>query len=791
MIDYRKKYSQEKPAMPHSPYKKDKEFFLGVMKHHFGVYSSNGGGIGFGGIHSYGGSSRRSFSELRDHARGLVDPSLYQNRYDPPLEDGPNKGTHTWDISWQPYPIIPKFRNILKDKFRNLVLQPSVEANDASARMERNFVKNRMKLERRPETQQMVKGTPYASELPSQPGIDTPDDVEFFYQMGGIMLGAEILMKDAIDAHMKNANWKAIEERVYEDIIDLNIMSIDTETVNGVVKYRYVDPAWIIIPPSTEPDYSDCDYRGYIELKKHGEIVLEASGELTEEEENQLAKIFESNSNGDSFSSYNRGIGKGSREDYAGLGSGHGTHSHGHPVMVMYFLDIEVQRYVEGRHPRGSRIFERVDEDFELSERGKEAGKSVSEYSLLKMYKAKWVVGTDIVYNCEEVQDIVKAGDDGQRSIMWPLTVISDDEPSFVEKIIAFDDDIQHANFKLRNLIGKIPPAPRMVIFQNLVRDSVDIGDETFTILDMAKMFQNDGIWVMDRKQFEDPGMDSNQPPVMFLESGIAEDVTILENRIMSGIDKIRNATGMNEVSDGSTPKSDMLVQVMQGFNQAANAALSGHLLVYILGFQYLCKQTGFGFINKILKIKQSYNSPLDVVSREYAVNHDFLIRVMQYGDDILRYEWNIEVKVETTERRNMIIQDLMSRKELLDEQSYFSIWDMILDGDYAKAKYFLAKYSAKAKAIAHQRQVEVAQSAARATAEANIQTEQAKIQTLQVEYGLKAELLTLEARLASQSSAEDHALEIEKIREDYNLSLQKELAVVKANNQNRLQNAS
>lgn len=769
---YGNQYGAGKLTDPVYPYEKPKEYFLDKVKYFFGMYSYNDTAITWGGSINNR-ATRRTFKELRDHARGLQDPAKYKDVLDPVRDSGKYKGKRLWNISWQVTPIISKFRNIIKSKFKEIILRPMTTAVDDTAQLERLTEKNKMKLTRLPGSKAFMQGEGYQPDEPDEMRvIETADDVEMLYQMGGIRLAAEMMFKDAIDFSLYESGWETISDMVIEDLIDLNAACVEQYNHNGVQTMRYIDVARVIIDSSIYPDMRDTTFRGYLEYMKYTTLKMIAP-DLSPNEVQQIRKRWLTT--GYQTSDMHRGAGY--REEYAVRREGTYTNEDfGVEVATLYWIDDEYERYIVGRHARGSRQFEKVDGDFELSERAIRAGKTIEEFPLQCMYMARWVVGTDIIFDYCKLDTITKHGKDGSRTLSWPLTIYIGNEPSLIEKTIAFDDDIQLANFKIRNLIAKMAPGPRMLIFKNMIRDSIKIGDETMTIADMIKAYQSEGVMILDEDQQpgllpgENPAFQKD--PIRFLPSGVAEDIQILETRIVSTIDKIRQVTGVNEVMDGTSQNQDMLQSVMKGLQTASNNALRPYVDQYVELYRMMIKH----MVHKYQLMLQDGDVTLGLL----PVN-EHTMRMVKMDKALLNHKWGVMVEVDTTQNREFLLQELAQRKGIPDS-GYFLIWNMIQGGDFKKAQYLLAKYTQRAREMEHQQQIEIAQAASMGQAQAAQVSEQAKSKNMQLEHSLKKDFALFEHQLEQRNKMIEQSQQLQQIEKTEEKKKETGVAVVKAN---------
>lgn len=741
------KYQNYRGAMPAEM--QSEEDFLDAMRYYYSAYAKNNGAIGFAGTYMVG-YGRRTFAQLRDHGRGMQNPEKYKDQLDPFIKKGKNKGKRRWNISWDIVKLIPKFRSITVDKITSIRLGPDIEALDDEAKRDRLIKKNQVKLSMLPEQQMFMEGSGYSMQTGME-GVDSPSDVDFLYQVGGLKLEVEMAIKDALDEMIEDSDWNVLSQMIADDLVDLNCFAFDQVWENGVRVLKYVDPAKLVIMPSIYKDFRDRECCGYIHSEKITNIKL-TDPTIPDDKIEAIKKVYGSNAQTFGYPRHDSGT----IEDYAPMGSGYGN-EFGVDVLTMYFLSTETEYYVTGKSRRGSRQFEQVDKDFQLSERGKKAGKRIEEYPITKMYKCNWVIGTDVVYGYGEIDNIVPYGKDGNLRPVWPMVIYMGNEPSLVERVIGFDDDIQMDTFKIRSMISKLPPAPRMIVFQSLIKDTVNIAGEEFTILDMASNFQSEGIWVMDEAMpFSLPGEDVNygKDPIRFLPSGIAEDLQILTSNIMRNFENIRQGWGINPVADGTSQDPDMLKSVMQGLQQATNSALAPFIKQFVNGYERMVKN--LAAIGRLFEGK-AFSS------------------------------WKVSVRAVTAETIQFMMQDLMSRKDLLDESSYFIIWNMLVTGDVEKAQYMMAKFSKIAKEQQHAKEIQIAQATAQGNAQAAQAAEAARAQTVQAEAQAKIIVLAEEHKLKLNEMDKAHLLQLEFAREKSRLDTEQGLAITKANNQNRL----
>ena len=371
-------------------------------------------------------------------------------------------------------------------------------------------------------------------------------------------------------------------------------------------------------------------------------------------------------------------------------------------------------------------------------------------------------------------------GEPGSSSIIWPMPIYMAQEPSITEKVIPFIDDLQLALLKRRDLIAKIPPGPRMLIYKNKIKESVKMGKNTYNIRDLLKMYQREGILILDQvEDYAYPGENlggANQPPVEFMQSGVAEDINITEQTILVSLDRIQQTTGINPVVDGTATKSDILKHVSESMQQSANNVLRPWMNDYIHFFKTTSESLAWRY--QVLTIGNDIDLTYTPLNSAFA-------KYIHLGQDVLRYDLGIRVETADAEYYSFLLQDLLAKRELLPPESYFAIYNAIRNRDLKKAEWLLIKFTRKAKEEEAQLQRELMQIQSEQNAKAGIAVEQAKqqmkMQELEAELGRMRE----QANLDEGKARQDHLREVEKILIKAKSEGEANVDVVRENKQN------
>lgn len=764
--EYRNKFNNGSIINPYFPYNKDDEYFKRKAEYYYGIYCSDMAGVLYGG-----GNSRRSYRELRDHARGLQSVERYKDILDP--MSGKTK-KRRWNISWDTVKFLNKFKAIIKDKMTSMRLVPHTISNDESARYEKELLANQMRLAVNPKMKEFFNSIGVQPEvMQGAEGIENEADVNFLVNMGGIRLGVEIAMKDALDVTLEESKYEdGLVDMIADDIIDLNAAGVHIfyDNNTGKITWEYVDPATVVVASSTYEDYRDADFAGFIKRRTLDEIKKVAG--FDQKILDNIGNTY-SNYNGVSYSQWAYG-GDGRRENYVGQRS---FDTFGVEVMTIYWVDAHHYRHIEGVHKMGNTIFDPVGPESKLTKKDEKRGKKIVENIVQYVYKCSWIVGTPYFYDYGINDIVVRQGVKGNKKAILPIIFYKGQEPSLIEKAIPFNDEIQVATYKIRHLKAKIPPGPRMAIDKTKMADSVQLGAERYSWLDLFEIYNATGVLMYESQtDFSVPGLDYTQAyvkPIDFIPSGIAEDFALFTNEIMRAVDGIRQVTGVNPITDGSNQNPDLLKSVMEGMMEATNSALRPDIKKLVTLFKKSCYVT-------MIKYQQGFATGL-IDPKNIPMSTDVMMMIEQ-SKSSLDYNWNIEVEIQTPEQRRQMMSDLMRFQDFIPLEVVFSIKNMIMSGDIKKAELLLAKAVSNAKQQEQQMKMQMAQAQSMAQGQSAQMAEQERRATLMAQAEIELQVLNTKAQIDLQKMKEEFMLEMQKIKAKGEIDKEVKTLVIKEN---------
>lgn len=732
----------------------------------------------WGSVDDNGSLFRRRLDEFRqnrDYANGTQDTRIYKqilNSLDPNNGDG-----SLLAIDWKPVPIIPKFVNIVVNKMLARDPQPNVEAVDPLSITEKERKKAEIKFS--------MKNRDILAQL-SEAGIDSgidPNSIPESEEEAEIFEGENIKTNAEISAQLATRltlGWSSFNEstlrRCVHDIVSCGMAVVLRENdPNYGISPKYVDPAFYVHSYTQDPFHGDLKYAGHIERITIQELKRLAGDELTEEDYQHLARAvsqkYQNNPTVLSHSYYDRNL---QRTIY-------GYDEYIVEVMNFEFMSIDERYYEEKQSAHGNVGF--YDKGYKYNP----PQSSVFERKPHKMvyetvYGGKYILGTKHVFGYGCKKNTPRNIHDIQRTRLSYSSVavnVYDMVPkSMVSNVISFGDQLQLIHLKLQQSIAKAKPDGLTVDIEGLENVQLGKGGE-LQPLEIQDIYEQSGIFYYRSKN---PEGGFQNPPVREISNAIRniEQLVALYNHYLN---MIRDATGLNEFVDGSTPKSDALVGIAQQAQESANNATYTMTYAMLVLYKKVCED-----VVKCIQI-------LPEGSVIYKVYENALGRVnmglLKSFKDLPMYNFGVFPVTYMSDQEKIYleqnIQIALSQREI-DLEDAIAI-RRLKDVDQAERLLVIRRKRRKAEAQemaeANSRmQGEINQQVAVASEQAKAQTAmmltEAEIAKIQVETEAKAQLLQLEYSLKMQ--LEEVKLQVGQQRIDEDRQFRMELEGMKEN---------
>lgn len=723
---YQAKFKEGKLSRPETyrPEDRDEQFYQRMAEWVYGCYCTpgntyfrNGGYLGEG----------RTIAELRAYARGDQPVDKYKKQVDFRSDKGNRRELE--NISWDNTRVFNKFRSIAVAQLNAARYRPGLKAVDTAAgeARQKQYQADRLASDPRSKALFQQVGMMPQGVNPAIAAMDTAD-VDAFNTLGGYTLFPEVLMTDALQAAFDMSGWDNLSEAINEDLFDVGVACALAYRTPGSNKYllRYTDLAGLILPISTYKDFRDSQYRAIVERKSLASLRIES--DLDEEMMEKIAKSYAGQINNPQWNNDWSGTNRPGRQQFSALRSAR-YDDFSIDVMTLYFVALDAEKYVTGTRRDGTAVFDRVRSDAKLGGGDVKTGKTFETIPVQYVYRCRWVVGTNIVFDCGKDDTVVRDGEKGSKEVVLPLMVYALNEPSFVERCIPVIDDIEISTRKKRLSMAMLPPGPGFSIDMALMEESVTIGTDTYNVRDLVGIYFNTGILYhrsMNEFQTSKDG-GSNRPPITPLGSQKLMELQTFITDLQTNLQILRETLGTNEVASGTANTNGLLNGVANQMQQTANAALSP-LLSASRDF-YLNAE-------KVLALKYQSGVAFGDIDLRFVPGSRGIPKFVKLDSSLLDVEFYFTVEaMPSRDEQQMMIEYLqkLSQERRVGEDVFFQVMNLILEGDIRKAQFLLSVAAAKADKMAQDNAMQNIQAQGQQNQQVAAAKEQARAQAEQI----------------------------------------------------------
>jgi len=503
--------------------------------------------------------ARYRYEVIKSYALGNQSISKYR-----PLLGVDEESKEDWlAIDWSVIPIVPKFRRIALGKLNKIGYNITATPIDALANdeVEDYFAGVKAKLLMR---EQAMKVDPSLLEDPIlqlEQG-EAKDIEELEIQMNYTFKhNMAIEAEQAITLVLEQNQVEKLREQIKEDIFDYGVGGykeyIDS---NGAIKIRNINPRNIIINQCKNKDFSDAQYVGEVIEMTIADLKQMAGNQFTEEEYEDIARNVIGRWGNPkewptSLSVYNKGYDKFRLR-----------------LLDMEFFSVNEMVFEQRIDRRGNKIYARA----RYEDRNKRKDK-FERVAYKVVYKGKWILGTNYIFDYGLATNMKRA----KLSLMDTTMSYHIYAPEFwdmraygiMEQLIPIADAIQIAWYRLQNAINQARPKGIMIELGALEDIPLGAGGKKMTPMKVIDLYNKTGTLVY--RKADQQGRMTNYKPIEELENGLGRDVMTYYQIIQNHIQMLRDITGMNEMTDGSTPDPRTLTTVAKLAYEGTNNALA------------------------------------------------------------------------------------------------------------------------------------------------------------------------------------------------------------------------
>ena len=384
--------------------------------------------------------------------------------------------------------------------------------------------------------------------------------------------------------------------------------------------------------------------------------------------------------------------------------------------------------------------------------------KKVSKLENEVIYGGMYVMGTDKLFNYGPKTNVPKNMHDLSRVDLSYSVVATNLEEmmpkSMVDSCIGFADQLQLTHLKIQQSVAKAKPDGIIIDIEGLENVQLGKGGE-LQPLELHDIYEQTGVFYYRSKN---PEGGFQNPPIREIGNSVRNinEFIALYNHYLR---MIRDATGINEMMDGTTPKGEQLVGVRQQAIAAGNNAIYDITNSAMVLFKKVCKD-----IVKCLQV-----IPHDSIlykAYENAIGTDNIAMLNSFKN-LAMYNFGVQVvkEMEDLEKQYLEqnIQVSLAQKEL-DIEDAIAIRQL---KDINQAERLLVIRRKKRIASNQQMAQQNSQMQAQIQQQSAMAAAQMKQQEVQMQAQIDAQKMQMKAQLEMQMEQMRHEMtkEIELIK--------------------------
>ena len=710
------------------PRDKNKEWCLSYAKAAWSDYTNHG-------TQSFH-NNRGSYPRIKDYAQGNQSINKYKS-----LLNVDETDNESWfAIDWSVLPIVPKFRRIALGKLNKTEYNITATPIDAVAQsdIEDYYRRSKAKMDLRKAISKSAPGMEEFSALKHKQG-EPQDDEELEMHMDYTYKhNASIEMEQGIDLVFHTNGMDEKRKQVMEYLFDFGVAGykeyIDS---NGAVKIRVIDPSKILISHCNKIDFSDKIHIGELTEMSISDLKQRAGEQISEKEYQTIAEEFSGRQGDSKMFPSNKKYYK-NYDDRKVL------------VLDLEFFSVDEMVHESRTDKRGNKRFGRAGYNSYNKKK-----KKFTRSSYKTVYKISWIVDSPFCFDyglCNDMKIVKSKLMDTDLSYHLFAPDYHNMKPlGIMEQLIPIADQIQISWYRLQNTINQARPKGIMIELGALEDIPLGSGGNQMKPTDVIDLFNKTGTLVYRRNDIG--GKPTNYRPIEELENGLGRDAVSYYTVIQNNIEMIRQITGLNEFTDGSTPDARSLTTTAKLAAQATNNALA-HIEQ---GERYLLEQLASSCI---VRLQDSVRiNPIEGYVRSLGKK---TMKFFKMSADVGKHEFGVKIEDRPTEEQKQRLMQILQGSVAQGQVDFEDAVYIEQITNLKQAQQVLAYRIKKKREEAEQKAIRQQEMNGQIQQQSAQAAEQAKQQTLQMDSQMRMEMEKLKAELQSKLQQEKYKFEIQ-----------------------------
>ena len=644
------------------------------------------------------------------------------------------------NLDFTPVPILPKFVRIVVNKILSKKPYPNVQAVDPFSSTEKDVHKR--KVEMQIQQKEAIKQLAQKLGKPTKSIDALPDTLE----ESELILSQTVKASSEIAAQIGTSltlEWNDYEDTVFrrnvEDLVQFGIaITKRTNDPNYGLRTDYVHPKRFIHSYTEDPNFSDLVYAGHMRKITISELRRISAGQIDEEGLKKIAQKAARMYNYD-FSSIDRTDYDNNLNQFK-----YAYDAYMVEVLDFEFISVDKMCFESKESKYGNTGFYMKPSGYKAPE-SSVFSREVKHLDVETVYAGSYVVGCDFVFNYglqtnvpKNMYDITRA----KMSYSVVATNLNNMIPkSMVDSCVGFADQLQLTHLKIQQAIAKAKPDGIIIDIEGLENVQLGKGGE-LKPLELHDIYEQTGVFYYRSKN---PEGGFQNPPIREIGNSIRNinEFIALYNHYLR---MIRDATGINEVMDASSPKGDALVGVREQALAAGNNAIYDITNASMVMYKKVCED-----IVKCLQVIPRESILYKAYENAIGKENMGLLTVFR---DLPMFNFGIKVEKELDEIEKSYLEQNI---QISLSQREIDLEDAIMirrQKDIQLAEQLLVLRRRKRMMTNQQMAMQNSQQQAQIQAQVAQAASQAKAQEYQIKSQLDSQMRSLEHQLEMQRLA-------------------------------------
>jgi hypothetical protein len=625
-------------------------------------------------------SSIEELQGLRLYATGNQNVNKYQDILLDESEEGADV-TGYLNVNWEIFSVMPKFLHIIRGIFEEQEHSIVATAVDPNSNKERDVEKLRkwFKGRYKPILEAVNE---FAGHKPEPEWIpESVDEMEMYQNVGGFKLAKETEIEEALVYTEYISDWKEIKRKMLDDFATVNCASVKdfTDPYTRKVKSRWVDPLKLIMQYSKHWDHRNSEYGG--ELISESISNIRKNTDISEDKLRELAQFYNGRNANQNLSSW-------TEEDLQINGGGWKYDNFMVDIMDAEWFSINEKGRTTRTNSRGESLtYDEKDGKIYDTDTKKT---TTTRYKVV--YRAKWIIGTNFVYDYGLQYDVPRKG---KKEVELSFKFYKLPGRSIVSLSVPNLDQIQLTWLKMQNALAMSSNSGIAVEYTSLM--NMQLGGEKMEPLEILSIRRDTGdlIYKMTTHMGK-PNVPGGMRPIQELVGGIGPQLGEFIQLFDLNLNFIRDLTGINQIADASNPDPNQPVGTAEMAIAATNNALKPIYAGYIRLKELVARAAAIRIQLLVRHDKKAYEGYIPVVGGAG-------VKILSIGTEILDADWEIQIQAKPTQQRKQLILEAAMKAMQPDkdgftgiEESDFMMIERLLEAGNEKLAEIMLSYRSK-----------------------------------------------------------------------------------------------